>query len=125
MCMSVARLQKYLTRPSRLENTAQELVLLADSKGRYLAPFIEPGLNVDVISKSGCNLTEGYYWLDRNINKLLECHGPFTLCVWLGTCDFTSKVNKKLSLKHKSVEECFQQVSRKVERFFQLLLAYP
>jgi hypothetical protein len=122
--MSTSRLQKYLDRPVQFNNAGRKLVLLSDSKGRYLSPFIDPGYSIKIISKSGCALSEGFHWLVRNIDRLIACHGPLTLCVWLGTCDFTSKAGRILTLRHESDEKCFQQITGNINRVFHLLAAY-
>lgn len=123
--MSTSKLRKYLDHPIKSRRVEQRVILLSDSKGRYLAPYAESGWDVDIVSKSGCTIPEGFYWLNRNIDRLLQRHGSFTLCVWLGTCDLTQKVGKTLSLRHNTVENCLKQVTNQIGRFYQLLANYP
>jgi len=122
--MSDAKLKKFLDRPSKFLPNNQKVILLSDSKGRYLARDVKPRWNIDFNFKSGRRLAEGRCWLQTNIEFLSRRHKVLHLFVWLGTCDLTKKRGLELNLQHSSLEECYKYVTEQVCRFFELVAKY-
>lgn len=123
--MSENSLKKFLNRPSPFPPTNQKVVVLSDSKGRYLEKNRQPQWNVKFYYKSGRRLAEGLYWLRGNIRYLNRANDTVHLYVWLGTCDLTRKVGSQLELRHSSLEECYSCVTQQICRFYRLVSQYP
>lgn len=118
------KLEKYLHRPSHYDITNRKIILFSDSKGRYLQPHKLPIWNIDFLHRPGCTLSHGLHWLEQIIHNLVQQHSNIDLCIWLGTCDFTSKVGQHITLKHHTLEDCFRHVSTQIDRFYRLAAHY-
>ena len=126
--MSETKLNKYLLRPVRLGTPQGQLVLLSDSKGRYLRNELHsfPEFNIHFEGRPGLRLFQGLYWLQGNISHLIECYGPLQLYIWLGTCDLTLKQkDKQLTLRWDDDDVCFQYIFRQIENYYSFASCYP
>ena len=123
--MSVNKLQSFLDRPSKCPPTDQKVILLSDSRGRYLEPYKKARWNIEFVYKSGARLAQGYYWLECNIRSLVQQYDTIHLFKWLGTCDLTQKFGPYIRLRHSSLEECFQCITCHICQFYKLVDHYP
>lgn len=123
--MSVSKLQSFLDRPSQCPPTAQKVILLSDSRGKYLEPHKQPGWNIDFRYRSGARLAKGYYWLRDNVQSLVRLSETIHVFIWLGTCDFTQKSGPYITLRHDSLEGCFRYMTSQINRFYELIAKYP
>ena len=98
--MSNNKLSKYLYKScTELKgNKTYISVVLIDSKGKWVERKILQPTEKEVIwwAKSGRTCKEGYKWLKSNIRHKTKKLG--NICVWLGTCDLTSKNKKYIAL---------------------------
>ena len=80
-------------------NIKKKVVLVTDSKGRYLKAVSEPqSEDIIWIIHPGSKCIHNKKWLNKNIHRLRETYGPLHVYFWLGTCDLTNKVGKKIKL---------------------------
>lgn len=123
--MSDSKLQSFLDRPTKYSPTKQKVILLSDSRGRYLEPYNQSGWNIEFVYKSGARLAQGYYWLKSNICSLVKQYDSIHLFIWLGTCDVTQKFGPSITLRHNSLEESFSYITGQICRFCELVANYP
>ena len=126
--MSDTKLLRYLNREPRAGNPHGHIVILSDSKGRYLRNvrhnFRE--FNIHFEGKSGLRLFQGLYWLKDNISDLINHFGYIQLHVWLGTCDLTLKSkDHQLVLRWVEDDACYRYMLRQIESYCQFLSNYP
>ena len=125
--MSDAKLIRYLKRPLRSGTIQGQLVILTDSKGKYLrnVQHTFPNFNIRFEGRSGLRLVQGLNWLQIHIKGLIEHYGLINLNVWLGTCDLTCKAqDNQLSLRYTEDDDCYRYVIRQIERYYQLTAQY-
>ncbi|XP_053397849.1 uncharacterized protein LOC128556498 [Mercenaria mercenaria] len=104
--MSDHKLQKSVANNAKLNvNTDLHLkrvpVFVSDSKGRYLKAVAESkdSVHVEWFCKSGSASIDTYNWLCRNLENLRTKYHEISLYIWTGTCDFTVKEKKFISLR--------------------------
>ena len=114
--MTSSRIDKYsekaISVESNLPPRRKTAAILTDSKGDYLSRHVTNIVETDILwwTKKGCTTERGAKWLVENFNKKKKDHGHLCIYVWLGTCDFTEKGRKYVSLRH-NLEECFNNLT--------------
>ena len=114
--MTSSRIDKYSEKATSVESNLhpqrKTAAILTDSKGDYLSRHVNNIVETDILwwTKKGCTTERGAKWLVENFNKKKKDHGHLCIYVWLGTCDFTEKGRKYVSLRH-NLEECFNNLT--------------
>ena len=96
--MTDSKLMKY---PEKINSKAdkaakgpgmRKLLIISDSKGRYLREHIQSPLENQIIwqCKSGRTTYESYNWILQNIDHQIGQHDNIHFYIWLATCDLTS-----------------------------------
>ena len=118
--MTSNRIDKYSEKATSVESNLpphrKTAAILTDSKGDYLSRHVTNVVEADILwwAKKGCTTERGAKWLVENFDKKKKDHGQLCIHVWLGTCDFTEKGRKYVSLRH-NLEECFNNLSRNLK----------
>ena len=91
--MSARKLETFVERPFELRSVASRQILVADSKGSYLArQFKHENFNFrfEFLCRGGATFRQQYYFVERQIRSLTSQKSVFF--VFLGTCDLTEKM---------------------------------
>ena len=126
--MSDAKLSGYLKRQIKSGSIHGQLIVLSDSKGRYVkdVQYTLPGFDIRFEGRSGFRLFQGLNWLKANLQSLVTLYSHITLNVWLGTCDLTvKKQNHQLALRFVDDDCCYRFVISQIEKYYQLIASYP
>ena len=101
--MSLAKLKKFLDRPSPAISRQQTSipVLLSDSKGKRIEDAITSNKhNIEFWCKKGLNADDEIHWLRRNLRHKLRDYDSVHFLLWLGTCDITQRDGKYIKLRN-------------------------
>jgi len=101
------------------------LIILADSKGKYLKRAIFPTdrfitNEISWCCKGGATIRDSYNYVKRNL-KTAKSAINRVVYVWLGTCDLTKKLdNGEITLNsyHSSSVDCIVTQYRELSQFF-------
>lgn len=76
-------------------------VIVSDSKGKYLKRVAPETVysKIQWCCKGGATTPDIANFLSKNIAKLVTKHGNLSLYIWSGTCDFTKKEKKFVTLR--------------------------
>lgn len=97
MSKALRNIEKYLKEGHGVGLTSKfdTLVILADSKGKYLKnelPKIHLNIpNIIWWSRSSKRTSDGTHYLERKINNLARDNKKIFVAFWYGTCDVTTK----------------------------------
>ena len=109
-CCQIKNIEKFLQKEAGKERSHkyQRLVILSDSKGRYLRTEAD-NVNTDGIeiiwwAVGGRSTKDGVRYLTENIAKLND--GKKTLVLfWHFTCDLTKKIQRLIYPRYADIEE--------------------
>ena len=99
--MSINRLLKFVSQGVPDVELTSTPVVVSDSKGKYLKCLrtdIDVKQKIVWCCKPGWKSGEVEKWLNNNLRDLCDKHGQIVLYIWVGTCDFTAKEKKFISL---------------------------
>lgn len=128
--MSKHRQKKFLDVPLKLERSlSRKPILVSDSKGNYLkghSDIIEEfGYSFEFACKGGARFQDQYYWLNRNLHKLVQKYGDLVLYVWLGTCDLTNRRGRFIDLRHTDDNTAVSYIKFQIDRFVSYISFFP
>jgi hypothetical protein len=73
---------------------------------------------------SGFKAEESKQWLKRNIARKIIEHGDIWLCIWIGTCNITSKNKKYIALRSQASEE-IEYIKTIFREIIEIIKKYP
>ena len=77
-----------------------------------------------MISQSGLKAEESKQWLKRNIARKIIEHGDIWLCIWIGTCNITSKNKTYIALRSQTNEE-IEYIKTIFREIIEIIKKYP
>lgn len=128
--MNDTALQRYINKPFRFNGRLRKQpILIADSKGNYLKPHEDLlrqfGYFIDFECFPGARFADYYYWLKNNLHKKVNQYGHIVLYIWLGTCDFTIKKGKNITLRHEDDNTAVSYLKYQIDRYFDFVARFP
>lgn len=99
--MTTKKLLKYINKGSVDADLKSTPVVISDSKGNYLKNLrtdISAHQKIVWYCKAGLKSFKLEKWLGVNLTDLCRKHGQIVLYIWVGTCDFTCKEGRFISL---------------------------
>lgn len=100
--MSNSKLIKYIDKAVDLPCCLKYVpFVITDSKGKYLQNLSFNASYKNSINwrcKSGASSRDTADWLSKNLEKVKTDYGKVSIYIWIGTCDFTIKKSKFISL---------------------------
>ena len=116
--MSLAKLQKFLDRPSPAITRRQisTPVLLSDSKGKRIEDLITSNKhNIEFWCKKGLNANDEIHWLRSRLRHKLRRYHSVHFFLWLGTCDITQRDGKFIKLRQEDgdINEIAEEIIEK------------
>ena len=126
--MTENKLRKFISKPREPPSgkRTHQPIILTDSKGNYLKKYACHDVEKQIVwlPKSGAKIEDSTQWLKSNISKKIINYGDIWLYVWIGTCNFTSKNKKYISLKSENDEEVDKIIS-KYNEIIKIINRYP
>ena len=126
--MTEKKLQKYLKRklPPIIGHQTLSPIILTDSKAKYLIDYCtsEIELQIKWRFRGGRNSSQGFNWLQQNLDKEIGHLDNIHLYVWLGTCDLTVYDGKYVTLST-DLTERVKTFTDNLHKIIDLLKPYP
>jgi hypothetical protein len=127
--MSEKKIQDYMQtqRSPTVGNRVLRPVIISESKGDYLKDQVLHPEERQIVwwNKRGTDIKNFLHWLEKNIKSKINELGNIHLCIWLRTCDLTTK-NKDGTLSLVTQHsETSKNVFEELKKFKLLLQPYP